>query len=200
MSRHITISEAFAQWSTDHGMGTPFQIHGINDHGALCESWNNFTDNLCKEGALNDLQYVHCPAWDDKIPEDTAEECEFLLEAMGFEISFVTVLERPDNLMNDSAHHYKFTILRNGVFKMQGFYSTGSAIEVPDGTDLFNCLLSDTSFYGDTFEEWVNEMGYDSDPRSAEKIYNACKEQKTVIESMLTKSELEDLREVFQDY
>lgn len=199
MTRHITLSEAFEQWSMDHGMGTPFQIHG-NDHCALAESWNNFTDNICKEGALNDLQYHHCPAWDETIPDGTAEECEFLLEAMGFEISFVTVLDRPDNLMSDSAHHYKYTISRNGAFKMQGFYSTGSAIEIPDGTDLFNCLLSDTSFYADTFEEWAEEMGYGSDSRRAEKIYNACKEQKTVIESMLTKSELEDLREVFQDY
>jgi hypothetical protein len=73
--RHLTIADAFQQW------GDVFRpVIPAGDGPAHAESWNDFTDSLCKDGSFNDLQYHHCPAWDDEMPDDDAE---FLLERMG---------------------------------------------------------------------------------------------------------------------
>ena len=47
----------------------------------------------------------------------------------------------------------------------------------PDAADVLSCLCLDaTSADRNTFEDWCSDLGYDSDSRKAEKIYNLCVE------------------------
>lgn len=54
------------------------------------------------------------------------------------------------------------------------FY-TGSAItENPTAYDVLYCLISDADVENYDFEEWAENLGYDTDSRKAEKTYNQC--------------------------
>lgn len=50
------------------------------------------------------------------------------------------------------------------------------------------------------FEEFCANLGYDSDSRKAEKLYNQCVEQKEKVGSIFSPDEIEELKEIFQDY
>jgi hypothetical protein len=82
---------------------------------------------------------------------------------------------RPDGLMGDSAYHFKCT-LKMAAKRMTVYFSHGRAI-VGDPTteDVLNCLLADCNGfdYITGFEDWCSNYGYDSDSRTAEKIYKA---------------------------
>lgn len=201
MAQIITIAQAFAQWKDGSGMGSPFEIHGKDDYPALSESWNDYTDGLCKDGQLNDLQYHHCPAWDDEMPGDTVgEDGAFLLESMGVQFDFASVIALPDGCMADSTYHWRYNIKRGGQV-MSGYYSTGAAhTGEPENADVFNYLLLGSDGVDELFETWADNLGYDADSRQAENIYNACKQTLIDLERMFTSSELADLREVFENF
>lgn len=50
-------------------------------------------------------------------------------------------------------------------------------------------------FDGETFEEWAEGLGYDTDSRRAEKIYNACMETGRALQANLDHETLNGLRE-----
>lgn len=54
-----------------------------HDEAMMAESWNNFTDRLCKDGEFTNLQYHFCPAWDDSMLVD---DLEHVLEGLGWSI------------------------------------------------------------------------------------------------------------------
>lgn len=193
----ITISQAFAQWQ-ELASDLP-----QDDDVMLSESWNDYTDSLCKDGDLTGLQYHYCPGYGDSadIPgDDFEEECAFLLEAMGVNFSAKQIDKRTDGLMQDSATHWEVTFSRAGQ-TLHTQYSMGSAhTGMPKETDVFNCLLMDTAdWLEDGFENWAEMLGYDSDSRKAEKIYNACKETAYGLARLFKPSELSDLRELFSN-
>lgn len=57
----------------------------------------------------------------------------------------------------------------------------------PKVPDVLYCLLMDSSALDLTFEEWCSEMGYDTDSRKAEKIYNLCVENAIKVKRLLGK-------------
>ena len=62
-------------------------------------------------------------------------------------------------------------------FRVMSFeYHTGSAIEGPPKlADLLYCLAMDASAKEEEcFEDWAENLGYDTDSRKAEKTYQAC--------------------------
>lgn len=87
----ISLSQAFAQWQE--------LAEGIDkdDGPALAESWNDYTDALCKDGELLPLQYQYAPAYDEDMPgegsrfDELADDREFILSAMGATLSAVFV-------------------------------------------------------------------------------------------------------------
>lgn len=197
MAIQLTFADAFDIWK-EEVMPAVIETYGRGDEVALSESWNDFTDGLCKDGQLTDLQYHYCPAWDEGMPDDDAE---YLLQAMGFTFDVSSIVKRPDGLMNDNATHWKVWIKR-GERLMTAYYSMGSARSgEPDTTDVMGCLLSDTDNIdaGYDFEEWADALGYDTDSRAAERIYNACKQTWAELEPMFTASELTDIRQAFAD-
>ena len=199
MARHISIADAFSQWNADIKPAVIAE-YGSYDIPALSESWNDYTDMLCKDGELNDLQYNHCPAWDDEMPDS---DPEYILQSMGVTIDVTSIVERPDGLMLDmgsGAHHYRVFLTR-GEYGFSIFYSMGSAhTDGPELSDVIYSLLSDTSEDSADFEEWAESFGYDSDSRKAYATWEACKETARQLGEMFTPGELSDLREIFEDF
>ena len=72
---------------------------------------------------------------------------------------------------------------------------------LPNASDVMNCLLmdSDAIDYA-TFEEWASDLGYDTDSRSAERIYHECLKTGLKLRAGLGEQTLKALREDYQDY
>lgn len=87
----VSLAQAFKQWKELAADIPP------DDAPMLAESWNNYTDSLCKDGELCGLQYHYAPAYDDDMPGDgsrfdpLADDRAFILDAMGVTLSAVFV-------------------------------------------------------------------------------------------------------------
>lgn len=194
----ITLKSAFERWANDIQPAVIAQ-YGSDDRPALSESWNDFTDSLCKNGELTGIQYHYCPAYDEPMPDC---DREFILDEMGVSFGTIRVAERPDgDLWHDGVSHWR-VLFKRGNHDLTAFYSMGSACTgQPQMADVFNCLLNDSdNIEGNDFEGWASDYGFDTDSRKAERVFNAC--QKTLLElkRLFTASELEELRELFHDY
>lgn len=74
-------------------------------------------------------------------------------------------------------------------------------VPAPKAADVLYCLVSDASAAdAGSFEEWVGDLGYDIDSRSAERVYRACLETHKALSSAFTGEEYATLREAFTDY
>ena len=62
----------------------------------------------------------------------------------------------------------------------------------PELTDVLDCLASDASTveYVRNFEDWADELGYDSDSRHAEQIYNTIERQAKELRYILATREV----------
>lgn len=193
----MKIKDAFHNWESEI---KPLVIaqYGADDEPALSESWNDYTDSLCKDGELSDLQYHYCPAWDDCMPED---DFQFILDLMGVTFSSRRVATRTNaDDWDASASHWSVTIKRNGK-RMRIFYSMGSAhIGSPQDADIMAAILRDHESASEDFADWCANLGYDTDSRKALRTYKACKRIGTSMARLFTSAELSDLGELFGDY
>lgn len=195
-----TILQAFTEFDLELAPAVRKQ-YGDGDIVALREAWNDYTDMLTKErDGFNTLQYQHCPAWDDDMPDD---DLEFILDAMGVNMTAQLISQRPDSLMSDmpkGSRHYACTITRGTETVISTFYSQGPAIKTsPDLLDVLQCLLSDGSAADESFDDWCANFGYDTDSRKAFATYELCKKTGEMLAQGFTKQELEDLNEMFSD-
>lgn len=80
--------------------------------------------------------------------------------------------------MPAGSSHWKCT-LRCGRRQMTVFFSQGPAIcHEPTAAEVLDCLASDAScLQGQSFENFCDELGYDTDSRKAERTYNALHKQ-----------------------
>ena len=84
---YISLSQAFANWK-ELAADIP-----KDDDSMLSESWNDYTDSLCKGGELCALQYHYAPAYDDDMPgegsryDELSDDRAFILDAMGVTLS-----------------------------------------------------------------------------------------------------------------
>lgn len=192
----LTIAQAFANWELEI-KPTVIAQYSADDMPALSESWNDYTDSLCKDGELSDLQYHYCPAWDDEIPDD---DREFILSAMGVTMRAMRA-ERPDaSEWGEAASHWRVTLKRNGK-SYSTHYSMGAALTgSPELCDVLYCLISDAESAGESFDDWCANFGYDTDSRKAERTWKACKRVAASLSRLFTNNELDALRELFADY
>ena len=66
----------------------------------------------------------------------------------------------------------------------------------PTITDVLDCVASDAyALNYDSFEEWANEFGYDTDSRKAERTYHACIENGKQLREMLGRKLFTELLE-----
>ena len=63
----------------------------------------------------------------------------------------------------------------------------------PTACDILACL---TKYDPETFEDFCSNYGYDTDSRSAEKIYNAVKTEWQNVKNMFSGKEIEELQEI----
>jgi len=95
---------------------------------------------------------------------------------------------RPDGLMSDRGQsHYKCKI-RSGCNAMTLYFSMGSAhTKAPELAEVLDCLASDAAGYENAngFEDWASEYGYDTDSRSAEKIWRAVQRESKQLKRVL---------------
>lgn len=75
----------------------------------------------------------------------------------------------------------------------------GKPLPPPDACDVVACLLSDGDAYGEPFEEWAMNYGYDPDSRKAEAIYHACQEVGRAMSRLFTGEERDRLRDLAND-
>lgn len=73
-------------------------------------------------------------------------------------------------------------------------------IDPPDLADVMYSLVMDGAAFFDaqSFDDWCSDFGYDTDSRSAERMYRACSEAGRAIAA--TGVDVDQLRDLFQDY
>lgn len=93
-------------------------------------------------------------------------------------------------------NHYKVKLKHKGR-QMSLFFSQGYGISgAPTVETVLECLSSDSSMLDYGFEEWADNLGWDSDSRKAEKTYKLCQRQAKKLENMLGAPAFQDLLEV----
>lgn len=116
MSTYISLSQAFNNWQ-EMAAGIP-----KDDRPALAESWNDYTDSLCKDGQLCALQYHYCPAHDDPMPgtgsrwDALSEDREFILERMKVAVTavFVPFSQSRNKGEKQPSLNWRVTLMKDG--------------------------------------------------------------------------------------
>lgn len=74
-----------------------------------------------------------------------------------------------------------------GVRRMSLHFSKGCGHNgaEPTAAEVLDCLRSDAWGADELFETWANDLGFDPDSRSAEKIYNAVRRQTAKLSKFL---------------
>lgn len=81
------------------------------------------------------------------------------------------------------------------------FYYPKVKQPAPQLIDVLYCLVQDSEVIDrGSFEEWASDYGYDLDSRSAEKTYRLCLEQSLQLRNLIGNDNLEQLKELYQDY
>ena len=211
----ITIAQAYEQFK-ELAQDLP-----QDDIVMLSEEWNNYTDSLCKGGELTDLQYQHCPAYGESMPDD---DREYILDAMNISMDSTSLAARRDvdpSEWGDTASHWQVKITRVSVWSVITNYSMesahrGSVWSVitnysmgsahtgdPDLCDVVFSLLSDIQTDED-FQGFCDDMGYDPDDpdelRKAKRIHKAFAKIRTAMAGMFTFQETDDLNTLFEDF
>jgi len=77
-------------------------------------------------------------------------------------------------------------------------YMENTEPEPPKLDEVLDCMVSDVAgvIDGQSFEEWANEYGYDTDSRKAEKTYNACREEQRQLISLFGRAGLNELLKI----
>ena len=65
---------------------------------------------------------------------------------------------------------------------------------------IWSLLLDSDVLQHDNFEDWASSLGYDTDSRKAESIYQECLKIALKFCNAFTAAELEELREAFSEY
>jgi len=173
--------------------------YGQDDHIALNEAWNDYTDAECKDGQINGLVYHHCPSvGSDEWPGDTEEMIDFLMRENGISVEITEVSERPAGFFDDvpGARHFSFAVLdRDDKTVYSGHYSQGPGIHhEPTAASVFASVLMDCT--DEPFEDWCDELGFDNDSIKAHRIWEACRKSHQRIQPLVGASDFEDWKEL----
>lgn len=199
--RPINLSQAFDQWQ-ELAADIP-----KNDYPMLAESWNNYTDSLARDGNLCALQYHYTPAYDEPMPgsgsrfDALADDRAYILDAMGVGMKSKRAESRADaEEWGAGASHWRVTITRAGKRIITAFSMGSAHMGKPALCDVVGCLLRDIEYANDSFSDWCDALGLDSDSRKAERTWRACKRTAAAMARLFSASELAELSELFADY
>ena len=190
---NVTIAQAYEQFK-ELAADLP-----QDDIVMLSEEWSNYTDGLTKDGQLTDLQYQHCPGYDEDMPGD---DLEYILDAMGVKMESDRRHTRPGaGQWGTGSSHFLVKLSRGSVWTFSTFYSMGSAHgdNSPDLCDVVHSLLTDISC-DDDFQGFCDDLGYDPDEGASRAIFKAIATIRVKVAGMFTHSELDALNTLFEDY
>ena len=90
----------------------------------------------------------------------------------------------------------------SGVERIMPITKQGTPQKItPENNDVLHCCLLDSEVLDHPdFESWASDFGYDTDSRSGEKIYKECLASALRFRQLFKSEELEELKELFQDY
>ena len=77
-----------------------------------------------------------------------------------------------------------------------GFIPKVDKIHYPVAPSPYDILACLEKYDYDSFEDFCSQLGYDTDSRNAERIYNACKDQYLHLISLYNEEEMEMLRDI----
>ena len=81
------------------------------------------------------------------------------------------------------------------------YTNLGWIANIPTLDDVMYCLVLDAGVLDySCFEDWANDYGYDTDSRSAEKVYRECLAIGLKLKNGIGDKTLAALQEAFQDY
>lgn len=93
------------------------------------------------------------------------------------------------------------TLSRNGNTVSFDFYRHHSHEKQPLSTiELLYCVALDADAMNDTFDGWCENFGFDSDSIKALSTYNACVDSGRKLAKIFSPVELDQLRNLIQDY
>ena len=70
----------------------------------------------------------------------------------------------------------------------------------PHMAGVLHSLILDSSACGESFDEWCDNFGYDTDSRKALETYLACQANAAKIHKIFTRAQIEELREILSEY
>lgn len=79
--------------------------------------------------------------------------------------------------MPAGSSHWRVTLRRKGKQLTVPFSQGPAHSHEPAAIDVLSCLISDASGAEQRFEDWADDLGFDTDSRKAERIYNAVQKQ-----------------------
>lgn len=104
---------------------------------------------------------------------------------------------QPASFMRTTMHELQ--LIKKGC--EEGKNKFNRSLTEPDIMDVLYCLVMDAGVLNcASFEEWADELGYDTDSRQAEKLYRQCLENALALRAMLGNDTLETLSELYSDY
>ena len=114
----------------------------------------------------------------------------------------VRALGERNSVMRDSAlRHECETGTQARMLENMGMPINGAKLPAPELRDVLHSLALDADVIDcATFEEWASNYGYETDSRSAEKIYRGCLEIALKLRAAIGDEGLSKLREAGQDY
>ena len=144
---------------------------------AVEEQLNKYTQKLNGTLYFGNLEADGSYSLFYSIDEDEAKEDDnfsdlFEEEEIEYEYSLVA-----RNVMKGDfeCNQWDITLYYKGR-EMETPFFTGLAIDVPEKDDVISSLVLDCNVKDyDEFENWADDMGYDTDSRQAEKIFNDSK-------------------------
>ena len=82
-----------------------------------------------------------------------------------------------------------------------GYFLKREKLPPPELKDVIYSFLIDSEVLDySSFEDWADCFGYDTDSRKAEQIYQDCLKTALMFRHLFKDNEIEELREMFQDY
>ena len=111
----------------------------------------------------------------------------------------VSQIDKNPNMtdMMDGARHYRCVLRYHGRM-LTVLFSQGPAIRhSPEVAGVLDCLASDASGVDATtsFEQWAEDMGYDTDIRKAERTWRAVEKQTAGLRRLLGSDAFDELLE-----
>ena len=98
--------------------------------------------------------------------------------------------------LSKTNNSFKFTVAYN-----DSVYNSNKGLK-PDVNDIMYCLLTDARCFecSRDFKDFCSEFGYSDDSIKALKIYKACKKTRDNLNELFNINELEQIKELYQDY